>query len=54
MFIDGFGCLHTEDVSGHKKEGLPFLQKNPFICLRTAGRERQFGGNPLAEMNPKS
>ena len=27
-----------------KIEGLPFLQKNPFICICTAGRERTFGG----------
>ncbi len=28
MHGDGFGCLHTEDISGHKIEGLPFLRKN--------------------------
>ena len=28
----GFGCLHTEDISGHKIEGLPFLRKNTRRC----------------------
>ena len=28
MHGDGFGCLHTEDISGHTIEGLPFLRKN--------------------------
>ena len=32
MHGDGFGCLHTEDISGHKIEGLPFLRKNTRRC----------------------
>ena len=32
MHGDGFGCLHTEDISGHKIEGLPFLQQNTRRC----------------------
>ena len=32
MHEDGFGCLHTEDFSGHKIEGLPFLRKNTRRC----------------------
>ena len=32
MHGDGFGCLHTEDISGHKIEGLPFLRKNARRC----------------------
>ena len=32
MHGDGFGCLHTEDISGHKIEGLPYLKKNTRRC----------------------
>ena len=32
MHGDGFGCLHTEDISGHKIEGLPFLRENTRRC----------------------
>ena len=32
MHGDGFGCLHTEDISGHKIEGLPFLRKTTRRC----------------------
>ena len=32
MHEDGFECLHTEDFSGHKIEGLPFLRKNTRRC----------------------
>ncbi len=32
MHRDGFGCLHTEDISGREIEGLPFLQKTPAVA----------------------
>ena len=46
MHRDGFGCLHTEDISGREIEGLPFLQKTPAVAHMPARCERKFGGNP--------
>ena len=49
MTTDFFGCLHTEEVRGHKVRVFnPFLKKT-FICVCTARRERTFGGSRVRE-----
>ena len=48
MHGDGFGCLHTEDISGHKIEGLPFFaKKHPPLHICPARCGRKFEGNPI-------
>ena len=32
MYGDGFGCLHTEDIFGHKKRLYPFCEKTPAVA----------------------
>ena len=32
MYGDGFGCLHTEDIFGHKKRFYPFSEKTPAVA----------------------
>ena len=57
---DGFGCLHTEDISGHKIEGLPFFaKKHPPLHICPARCGSKFGGkipnnrqNEVAENSP--
>ena len=46
MPTDFFGCLHTEEVRGHKVRVLTLFSKKTFICVCPAERERTFGGNP--------
>jgi len=49
MPTDFFGCLHTEEVRGHKVRVFnPFLKKT-FICVCTAERDCTFGGSRLRE-----
>ena len=45
MHGDGFGCLHTEDISGHKIEGLPFFaKKHPPLHICPARCDCKFEG----------
>ena len=44
MYEDGFGCLHTKDIFGHKMKVYPFAKKYPFTCLCSAQCDRTFEG----------
>ena len=47
MYEDGFGCLHTKDIFGHKMRVYPFAKKYPFTCICTAQYDRTFEGKSV-------